>query len=170
MTCTLVVEREGRSLPRTQLLRRDPEQFVRGADGHEMTSAFHLMPYCSGHSVSHLLVDESRHESIIRSLPHVDRPLDRAYVEGPAPIEQLTVANQPIAALSKAFRARFAEGGIELRRPEEPLIVLVYGLTQLLDVRRTEVLGGDAHRRVHEAEPGLEMQREESAQRVDLGE
>ena len=84
MTC-LLVEREGRSLPLAQILRRDPEPCVRGADGHEMTGPFDLMPYGSGHSVSHLLVDGSRHESIVRSLPHVDPPLDRAHVEGPVP-------------------------------------------------------------------------------------
>jgi|SRR5215510_14248382 len=86
-----------------------------------MTGPFDLMPYRSGHSVSHLLVYECGRESIVRPLPHVDPPLDRAHVEGPAPIEQLTVPNQPVDALSEAFGARFAEGGFELRRQQDPV-------------------------------------------------
>src|SRR5882757_8390259 len=80
---------------RAQLLGRDCEQFVSRADSHKMTSSLDGMPYRSRHSASHRLVDGSRDKPIIRSLPYVDWPLDFRHVEGPAPIEELTVANQP---------------------------------------------------------------------------
>src|SRR5262245_33649276 len=98
-----------------------------------MTGSLDWVPYRSRHSVSHLFVDGSRHEPIIQSLPHVDLPLDRSHVESPAPIEELTVANQPVAPLSEAFGACFAEGGFEIRLKQNPSIVVVHGFPQLLD-------------------------------------
>jgi hypothetical protein len=49
-------------------------------------------------------------------------------------------------------------------------IVVVDDLAQLIGVGPTEVFGGQAKERIHEAEAGRESQREVSAQRVGLGE
>ena len=70
-----------------------------------MTGSLNWMPYRSRHSVSHVLVDGSRHKEIIQSLPHVDSPFDSCHVESPTPIEEFGVANQPVATLSEAFGA-----------------------------------------------------------------
>src|SRR5262245_13142677 len=121
-----------------------------------MTGSLDGMPYRSWHSISHRLVDGRRDESIIQPLPHVHPPLDCSHVERPIPIEQLAVANQPVAALSEAFGACIAEGGLEIRAKQNLSIVIVDGIPQLFDEGRAEVLGGHAEGCVHEAEARLE--------------
>src|SRR5262245_34687569 len=135
-----------------------------------MSGFFDRMPDRSRHSVSDGLVDERRNKPIIQSLPHVDPPFDCSNVESPIPIEELAVANQPVAALGEAFGAHFAEGGFEARSKQNLSIVIVDGFPHFLDVGFAEVLGGDAKGRVHEAEAGFKMQCEKSPQRVGFGE
>ena len=133
-----------------------------------MTGSLNWMPYRSRHSVSHRFIDGSRYKPIIHSLPHVDSPFDCSHVESPTPIEQFSVANQPVATLSEAFGACFAEGDFETRLKQNLSIVIVDGFPQSFDVGPVEVFGGDAKGRVHEAEARLKMQGEEPPQRVDL--
>ena len=133
-----------------------------------MTGPLNGMPYRSRHSVSHRLVDGSRYKSIIHSLPHVDSPFDCSHVESPVPIEKFTVENEPVATLSEAFGACFAEGGFEIRLKQNLSIVVVDGFPQLLDVGPAEMFGGYANGRVHQAEARFEMQCEKSPQRIDF--
>jgi hypothetical protein len=117
-----------------------------------MTGSLNWMPDRARHLVSHLFVDVSRDKSIIHPLPHMDSPFNCSHIEIPTSIEELTVANQPVATLSKAFGAHFAEGGFEIRLKQNLSIVVVNGFPQLFDVGLAEVFGGHAKRRVHEAE------------------
>jgi hypothetical protein len=87
------------------LLGRDSEDVIPCAHCHEMTGSLNRMPYRSWHSVGHRLVDGIRYESIVQSLPHVDWPLDLRHVESPTPVEEFSVADQPVAAMSEAFGA-----------------------------------------------------------------
>ena len=96
------------------------------------------MPYRSRHSVSNHFVDGSRYKSIIQSLPHVDSPFDCCHVESPTPIEEFTVANEPVAALSEAFGACFAEGGFEVRLKQNPSIVVVDAVLEDREGRQPE--------------------------------
>src|SRR5678815_615107 len=104
-----------------------------------MTGSLDWMPYRSGHSVGHRLIDGVRYQAIIQSLPHVDAPFDRRHIERPTPIEKSTVLNQPVASLSEAFGACLAEGGFEIGLKENLSIIVVHGLPQLLDVGAAEV-------------------------------
>src|SRR5262245_48123794 len=156
------------SVLRAQFLGRDSEQFVPCTDSHKMTGPLNGMPYRSRHSVSHRFVDRSRYQSIIHSLPHVDSPFDCSHVESPTPIEEFSVANQPVTTLGEAFGACFAEGGLEIRLKQKLSVVVVDGFPQLFDVSPVEVFGGYAKGRVHEAEARFKMQGEESPQRVDF--
>ena len=70
-----------------------------------MTGSLNRMPYRSWHSVGYCLIDGIRYESIVQPLPHVDRPFDIRHVESPTPIEEFSVADEPVAAMSKAFGA-----------------------------------------------------------------
>src|SRR5262245_31330417 len=133
-----------------------------------MTGSLNWMPDRSRHSVRHRFVDGGRYESIVHSLPHVDSPFDCCHVESPTPIEELTVANQPVATLSEAFGACFAEGDLEIRLKQNLSIVVVDSFPQFFDVGPAEVLGGYAKGRVHEAEARFKMQGEEPPQRIDF--
>ena len=75
-----------------------------------MTGSLDWMPYRSRHSVGHRLVDGIRYKSIIQTLPHVDPTADRCNVESPVPVEEFTIANEPVRTMSEAFGACFAEG------------------------------------------------------------
>src|SRR5215475_4230908 len=99
-----------------------------------MTGSPDRMPYRSRHSVSHRLVDEIRYQSVIHSLPHVDSTFDFRRVESPPPVEELSIANEPVAPLSEAFGTGFAEGGREVRLEQNLSIVFVDGFSQLLEV------------------------------------
>lgn len=92
-----------------------------------MTGSRNRMPHRPGHLVGHLLVDGVRDKSIIQSLPHVDAPFDSAHVESPAPLEELAVANQPLAPLREALGAGFGEGRLEARSLDDLSIVVVDG-------------------------------------------
>jgi hypothetical protein len=49
-------------------------------------------------------------------------------------MEEFTVANEPVGALSEALGGCFAEGGFETRQSQDMAIVIVDGAYQLLDV------------------------------------
>ena len=98
------------------------------------------------------LVDGIRYKSIIQTLPHVDPTADRCNVESPVPIEEFTIANQPVSTMSEAFGACFAEGGFEIRLNQDLSIVIVDGFQQLFEEGPVEVFGGDAKGCVHQSE------------------
>jgi hypothetical protein len=68
-----------------------------------MTRSLDRVPYRSWHSVRHRLVDGVRHESIVKPLPHVNWAFDLRHVESPTPIEEFSIADEPVAAMSEAF-------------------------------------------------------------------
>src|SRR3954470_23050503 len=109
------------------------------------------MPYGSGHAVSYRLVDRRRYQAIVCSLPHVDSPFDCCYVESPAPIEELAIADQPFRPLGKALSRRIAERGLNLWLKQDLAVVVVDRLPHLVDVGPAKPLGRYAKCRVHEA-------------------
>jgi len=92
-----------------------------------------------------------------------DRAFDDRHVESPTAIEKLAVANQPVAALSEAFGAGVAEGGLDIRLKQDPSIVVVEGFAQLLGEGSAEVFGGQAEAAYMRRKPGLEPQGEGAA-------
>src|SRR6185436_14497409 len=114
------------------------------------------MPYRSRHSLGHRLVDRIRYQSIVESLPYVDSPVERRDVESPTPIEEFSVAHQPVGTVCKAFGACVGEGRCDLGPKQDLPVVVVDGFSQLFDETPAEVLCGYADGRVHEAEAGLE--------------
>src|SRR4029077_13623284 len=102
------------------------------------------MPYRCWHSVSDGLVDGIRYKSVIESLPHMDSTFDGRDVESPAPIEEFSVANQPVGTVCEAFCARLGEGGFDIRSKQDLAVVVVDGFPQLLGKACAEVFGGDA--------------------------
>ncbi|MCI0736191.1 MAG: hypothetical protein L0Y50_07960 [Beijerinckiaceae bacterium] len=131
-----------------------------------MTGSLDWMPYRSGHSVSHSLVDGSRYKPIIHSLPHVNAPFDCCHVESPTPVEEFSVAHEPLATSSEAFGACVAEGGFEIQSKQNMPIVIVDGFPQLFGEGPTKVFGAYPKGRVHEAEARFKPQCEGSPQRV----
>ena len=122
----------------------------------------------SRHSVSDRLVDGIRDQPIVQPLPHVDAALDRRNVEGPTPIKEFAVANEPAGTMGEAFRRCRAQGGFETGPTKDLLVVLTEGVAQLLEVGAREAFGGDAERRIHQPEGRRETQREGSAHSVGL--
>src|SRR6476660_5752417 len=98
-----------------------------------MTGSLNWMPYRTGHSVGHRLVDGIRYKSIVESLPHVDSPFDCCHVESPTPVEEFSVANQPVRTVSEAFCACVAEVGRDLGPKQNLSVVFVEAVLHLFD-------------------------------------
>src|SRR5258708_40057391 len=133
-----------------------------------MTGSLDWMPYRRGHSVGHRFVDGIGYKPIVESLPHVDSLFDCCHVESPTPVEEFSVANEPVATVSEAFGACVGESTSNLGPEQDLSVVIVEGASRLVDEGSAEVFGGDAEARVHETKCGFETQRESAPHRVDF--
>ena len=95
-------------------------------------------------------------------------PRDLRHVEGPMPVEEFAIHDQPLASLREAFRTRTAEGLFEAGPRKHLAVLVIADLHEFLEIALAHVLGGKADRPIHEAEARLESQRQEPAERISL--